>query len=162
MGVNADEYKHSDKIVSNASAPPTASRPSPRLDDKFGIVKGLLTTTHSYTGDQRILDASTRDLRRARAAALNIVPSAVPRGCRPRPPPAQGQAQRIAFAAHPQRLVVDMCIQTEKKCTPRRSMRLPRGCRGPKEGILVADEPLVSIDFRCADVSTTIDAAPPW
>lgn len=47
----------------------------PRLQDKFGIVKGCMTTTHSYTGDQRLLDASHRDLRRARAAALNIVPT---------------------------------------------------------------------------------------
>jgi glyceraldehyde-3-phosphate dehydrogenase (NAD(P)) len=45
------------------------------LDQKFGIIKGLMTTTHSYTGDQRLLDASHRDLRRARAAALNIVPT---------------------------------------------------------------------------------------
>lgn len=45
------------------------------LDEKFGIVKGTMTTTHSYTGDQRLLDASHRDLRRARAAALNIVPT---------------------------------------------------------------------------------------
>lgn len=45
------------------------------LEDKFGIVKGTMTTTHSYTGDQRLLDASHRDLRRARAAALNIVPT---------------------------------------------------------------------------------------
>lgn len=51
--------------------------PTPRqvLDEKFGIVKGTMTTTHSYTGDQRLLDASHRDLRRARAAALNIVPT---------------------------------------------------------------------------------------
>ena len=45
------------------------------LEEKFGIVKGTMTTTHSYTGDQRLLDASHRDLRRARAAALNIVPT---------------------------------------------------------------------------------------
>lgn len=45
------------------------------LNDKFGIIKGMMTTTHSYTGDQRLLDASHRDLRRARAAALNIVPT---------------------------------------------------------------------------------------
>lgn len=45
------------------------------LEDKFGVVKGTMTTTHSYTGDQRLLDASHRDLRRARAAALNIVPT---------------------------------------------------------------------------------------
>ena len=50
-------------------------RPLQVLDERFGVVKGVMTTTHSYTGDQRLLDASHRDLRRARAAALNIVPT---------------------------------------------------------------------------------------
>jgi len=54
---------------------PLPPSPSAVLDEKFGIVKGTMTTTHSYTGDQRLLDASHRDLRRARAAALNIVPT---------------------------------------------------------------------------------------
>ena len=76
VGVNADQYKHSDNIVSNASCTTNCLAPFVKvLDDKFGIVKGTMTTTHSYTGDQRILDASHRDLRRARAAALNIVPT---------------------------------------------------------------------------------------
>ena len=58
------------------SISPCLPPPFPQvLDEKFGIVKGLMTTTHSYTGDQRLLDASHRDLRRARAAALNIVPT---------------------------------------------------------------------------------------
>ena len=76
IGVNADQYTHSDKIISNASCTTNGLAPFAKvLDEKFGIVKGLMTTTHSYTGDQRILDASHRDLRRARAAALNIVPT---------------------------------------------------------------------------------------
>ncbi len=62
--------------MSTADTPHTLLNPKPQvLDEKFGIVKGTMTTTHSYTGDQRLLDASHRDLRRARAAALNIVPT---------------------------------------------------------------------------------------
>ena len=66
----------SDNIISNASCTTNCLAPFVKvLDEKFGIVKGTMTTTHSYTGDQRLLDASHRDLRRARAAALNIVPT---------------------------------------------------------------------------------------
>ena len=74
MGVN-DQYTHTDKIISNASCTTNGLAPFAKvLDDNFGIIKGLMTTTHSYTGDQRILDASHRDLRRARRR-LNIVPT---------------------------------------------------------------------------------------
>ena len=64
LGVNADQYKNSDKIISNASCTTNGLAPFVKvLNDKFGLVKGLMTTTHSYTGDQKILDASHRDLR---------------------------------------------------------------------------------------------------
>ena len=75
--MNADQYKHSDyDILSNASCTTNCLAPVVKvLDQTFGINKGLMTTIHSYTGDQRILDNSHRDLRRARAAATNIVPT---------------------------------------------------------------------------------------
>jgi len=77
VGVNADSYKHKDyDILSNASCTTNCLAPVVKvLDQTFGINKGLMTTIHSYTGDQRILDNSHRDLRRARAAATNIVPT---------------------------------------------------------------------------------------
>ena len=76
MGVNADQYKHDYPIISNASCTTNCLAPFVKIiDENFGIVKGTMTTTHSYTGDPRLLDASHRDLRRARAAALNIVPT---------------------------------------------------------------------------------------
>ncbi len=77
VGVNADQYRHEDfDIISNASCTTNCMAPLVKvLDQSLGIVKGMMTTTHSYTGDQRILDASHRDLRRARAAAVNIVPT---------------------------------------------------------------------------------------
>lgn len=75
MGVNHHKYDAAkDHIISNASCTTNCLAPFAKvLQEKFGIVKGTMTTTHSYTGDQRLLDASHRDLRRARAAALNIV-----------------------------------------------------------------------------------------
>ncbi|GFS35947.1 glyceraldehyde-3-phosphate dehydrogenase B subunit [Actinidia rufa] len=77
VGVNEGDYTHDiANIVSNASCTTNCLAPFVKiLDEEFGIVKGTMTTTHSYTGDQRLLDASHRDLRRARAAALNIVPT---------------------------------------------------------------------------------------
>lgn len=76
VGVNESDLKAEDTVVSNASCTTNCLAPFAKvIDEKFGIVKGTMTTTHSYTGDQRLLDASHRDLRRARAAALNIVPT---------------------------------------------------------------------------------------
>ena len=76
MGVNHESYKPGEfDIVSNASCTTNCLAPIAKvIDEQFGIIKGTMTTVHSYTGDQRILDASHRDLRRARAAAVNIVP----------------------------------------------------------------------------------------
>mmetsp|Transcript_148849 Transcript_148849/g.361400 ORF Transcript_148849/g.361400 Transcript_148849/m.361400 type:complete len:381 (-) Transcript_148849:147-1289(-) len=165
MGVNADDYKDSDKIISNASCTTNGLAPFAKvLDDKFGIVKGLMTTTHSYTGDQRILDASHRDLRRARAAALNIVPTSTgaAKAVALVLPQLKGKLNGIALRVPtPNVSVVDMCIQTEKKCTAEEiNAAFREAAEGPMKGILaVCDEPLVSIDFRCSDVSTSIDSA---
>ena len=77
VGVNEKDYDHNKHfIISNASCTTNCLAPVAKvLNDNFGIIKGTMTTTHSYTGDQRLLDASHRDLRRARAAAMNIVPT---------------------------------------------------------------------------------------
>ncbi|RMH65982.1 MAG: type I glyceraldehyde-3-phosphate dehydrogenase [Calditrichaeota bacterium] len=76
MGVNDDTLKASDKIVSNASCTTNCLAPLARvLHEKFGIKRGLMTTVHGYTNDQRILDLPHSDLRRARAAAENIIPT---------------------------------------------------------------------------------------
>ena len=165
VGVNADEYDSSANIVSNASCTTNCLAPFAKvLDEKFGIVKGTMTTCHSYTGDQRILDASHRDLRRARAAALNIVPTSTgaAKAVALVLPQLKGKLNGIALRVPtPNVSVVDMCIQTEKKCTAEEiNAAFREAAEGPMKGILaVADEPLVSIDFRCSDVSTTIDAA---
>lgn len=76
LGVNDDELKAEDKIVSNASCTTNCLAPVAKvLNDEFGIVKGLMTTVHAYTNDQRILDLPHSDLRRARSAAVSIIPT---------------------------------------------------------------------------------------
>ena len=165
LGVNADQYKNTDKIVSNASCTTNGLAPFVKvLDDRFGIVKGLMTTTHSYTGDQRILDASHRDLRRARAAALNIVPTSTgaAKAVALVLPQLKGKLNGIALRVPtPNVSVVDLVVQTSKKVTADEvNAAFREEAAGKLKGILaVADEPLVSCDFKCSDVSTSIDAA---
>jgi glyceraldehyde-3-phosphate dehydrogenase (NADP+) (phosphorylating) len=165
IGVNADDYKHSDNIISNASCTTNCLAPFVKvLDEKFGIVKGTMTTTHSYTGDQRLLDASHRDLRRARAAALNIVPTTTgaAKAVALVLPKLKGKLNGIALRVPtPNVSVVDLVIQVEKKTFAEEvNNAFKEAANGPMKGVLaVCEEPLVSVDFRCTDVSTSIDAS---
>merc|ERR1711966_311026 len=165
MGVNETGYTHADKIISNASCTTNGLAPFAKvLDDKFGIVQGLMTTTHSYTGDQRILDASHRDLRRARAAALNIVPTSTgaAKAVALVLPQLKGKLNGIALRVPtPNVSVVDLVVQTSKPVTAESVNEAFRvAAEGEMKGVLaITDEPLVSVDFRCTDVSTTVDAA---
>jgi len=99
--------------------PPRAANQTQQvLEEKFGIVKGMMTTTHSYTGDQRLLDASHRDARRARAAALNIVPTSTgaAKAVALVLPSMKGKLNGIALRVPtPNVSVVDLVVQTEKK-----------------------------------------------
>ena len=165
IGVNDKDYKHSDAIISNASCTTNCLAPFVKvLDEKFGIVKGTMTTTHSYTGDQRLLDASHRDLRRARAAALNIVPTTTgaAQAVALVLPRLKGKLNGIALRVPtPNVSVVDLVIQVEKKTFAEEvNAAFREAAAGPMKGVLaVADEPLVSVDFRCTDVSTSIDSS---
>jgi glyceraldehyde-3-phosphate dehydrogenase (NADP+) (phosphorylating) len=165
IGVNADQYKHSDNIISNASCTTNCLAPFVKvLDEKFGIVKGTMTTTHSYTGDQRLLDASHRDLRRARAAALNIVPTTTgaAKAVALVLPKLKGKLNGIALRVPtPNVSVVDLVIQVEKKTFAEEvNAAFREAAAGPMKGVLaVCDQPLVSVDFRCSDVSTSIDSS---
>jgi len=165
IGVNAADYKHSDVIISNASCTTNCLAPFVKvLDEKFGIVKGTMTTTHSYTGDQRLLDASHRDLRRARAAALNIVPTTTgaAKAVALVLPKMKGKLNGIALRVPtPNVSVVDLVIQVEKKTFAEEvNAAFREAAAGPMAGVLgVADIPLVSVDFRCTDVSCTIDSS---
>ncbi|DBA73451.1 hypothetical protein WJX77_000657 [Trebouxia sp. C0004] len=164
-GVNEQDYKHSDDIISNASCTTNCLAPFVKvLEDKFGIVKGTMTTTHSYTGDQRLLDASHRDLRRARAAALNIVPTTTgaAKAVALVIPSMKGKLNGIALRVPtPNVSVVDLVIQVEKKTFAEEVNEAFReSSRGPQKGYLaVSDLPLVSMDFKKTDVSTTIDSS---
>merc|ERR1712216_862580 len=164
LGVNADQYKNSDKIISNASCTTNGLAPFVKvLNDKFGLVKGLMTTTHSYTGDQKILDASHRDLRRARAAALNIVPTSTgaAKAVALVLPELKGKLNGIVESPDPERFRCRFGYPNLQEGHRRGGQqRVPESAAGPLKGILsVCDEPLVSVDFRCTDQSTTIDSA---
>jgi glyceraldehyde-3-phosphate dehydrogenase (NADP+) (phosphorylating) len=165
MGVNEGQFDADASIMSNASCTTNCLAPFVKvLDQRFGIVKAVMTTTHSYTGDQRLLDASHRDLRRARAAALNIVPTTTgaAKAVALVLPQLKGKLNGIALRVPtPNVSIVDLVLQVEKKTFAEEVNEAFReAARGPSKGILaVVDEPLVSVDFRCSDVSTSIDSS---
>nr|1JN0_A Chain A, GLYCERALDEHYDE-3-PHOSPHATE DEHYDROGENASE A [Spinacia oleracea]1JN0_B Chain B, GLYCERALDEHYDE-3-PHOSPHATE DEHYDROGENASE A [Spinacia oleracea]1JN0_O Chain O, GLYCERALDEHYDE-3-PHOSPHATE DEHYDROGENASE A [Spinacia oleracea] len=165
VGVNEEGYTHADTIISNASCTTNCLAPFVKvLDQKFGIIKGTMTTTHSYTGDQRLLDASHRDLRRARAACLNIVPTSTgaAKAVALVLPQLKGKLNGIALRVPtPNVSVVDLVVQVSKKTFAEEVNAAFRESADQElKGILsVCDEPLVSIDFRCTDVSSTIDSS---
>ncbi|CAL4928838.1 unnamed protein product [Urochloa decumbens] len=167
VGVNEGDYDHGvADIISNASCTTNCLAPFVKvLDEEFGIVKGTMTTTHSYTGDQRLLDASHRDLRRARAAALNIVPTSTgaAKAVALVLPQLKGKLNGIALRVPtPNVSVVDLVINTEKKGMTADDVNAAfrKAADGPLNGVLgVCDEPLVSVDFRCSDVSSSIDSS---
>ncbi|XP_074310744.1 glyceraldehyde-3-phosphate dehydrogenase A, chloroplastic [Silene latifolia] len=165
VGVNEEGYTHADTIISNASCTTNCLAPFVKvLDQKFGIIKGTMTTTHSYTGDQRLLDASHRDLRRARAAALNIVPTSTgaAKAVALVLPNLKGKLNGIALRVPtPNVSVVDLVVQVSKKTFAEEVNAAFREAADKElKGILsVCDEPLVSVDFRCSDVSSTVDSS---
>ncbi len=164
MGVNDKDYKPGEfDIVSNASCTTNCLAPVVKvINDQFGIIKGTMTTTHSYTGDQRILDASHRDLRRARAAAENIVPTSTGAAVAVALvlPELKGKLNGIAMRVPtPNVSVVDLVAQVEKKTIVEEvNGALKKAAEGELKGILgYTDLPLVSSDFKGTDVSSTID-----
>ncbi|KAH7518991.1 glyceraldehyde-3-phosphate dehydrogenase A, chloroplastic [Ziziphus jujuba] len=165
VGVNADAYNPDEPIISNASCTTNCLAPFVKvLDQKFGIIKGTMTTTHSYTGDQRLLDASHRDLRRARAAALNIVPTSTgaAKAVALVLPTLKGKLNGIALRVPtPNVSVVDLVVQVSKKTFAEEVNAAFRDSADKelKDILSVCDEPLVSVDFRCSDVSSTVDSS---
>lgn len=164
VGVNHEEYKPNEyDIVSNASCTTNCLAPIVKvIHEQFGIIKGAMTTTHSYTGDQRILDASHRDLRRARAAAANIVPTSTgaAKAVALVYPAVKGKLNGIALRVPtPNVSVVDLVAQVEKKTIAEEVNEvLKKASEGQMKGILgYTDLPLVSSDFKGTDVSSTVD-----
>jgi len=165
MGVNHQEYdpqKH--HIVSNASCTTNCLAPVCKvLLDNFGIEKGLMTTTHAYTGDQRLLDFPHKDLRRARSAALSMVPTTTgaAKAVALVLPQLEGKLNGIAVRVPtPNVSLVDLTAQLSKPATV---VEINKAMKEASEtylkGILAyCEEPLVSIDFNGTTVSSTLDA----
>lgn len=165
MGVNHQEYdpqRH--HIVSNASCTTNCLAPVCKvLLDNFGIEKGLMTTTHAYTGDQRLLDFPHKDLRRARAAALSMIPTTTgaARAVSLVLPQLAGRLNGMAIRVPtPNVSVVDLVAQLSKSATVDEiNKAMKEAAEGHLKGILsYSDKPLVSIDFNGTTVSSTLDA----
>ncbi len=166
VGVNEQDYEHDkDNVISNASCTTNCLAPVVKvLNDNFGIIKGTMTTTHSYTGDQRILDASHRDLRRARAAAVNIVPTSTgaAKAVALVIPEMKGKLNGIAMRVPtPNVSVVDLVAQVEKSTIAEQVNDIFKSAsEGSMKGVLgYNDLPLVSCDYRGTDVSSIVDAS---
>ena len=164
MGVNQHEYdpqKH--HIVSNASCTTNCLAPVCKvLLDNFGIEKGLMTTTHAYTGDQRILDFPHKDLRRARAAALSMIPTTTgaAKAVALVLPRLEGKLNGMAIRVPtPNVSVVDLVAQLSKPATVDEvNHALKEASETYLKGILAySQEPLVSVDFNGTSVSSTAD-----
>ena len=165
VGVNADQYRHEDfDIISNASCTTNCMAPLVKvLDQSLGIVKGMMTTTHSYTGDQRILDASHRDLRRARAAAVNIVPTSTGAATAVALvyPPMKGKLNGIAMRVPtPNVSVVDMVLEVSRATTKEEVNAIFKAAseNGMKGIIKYSDLPHDSTDHAGTYESTIVDA----
>jgi glyceraldehyde 3-phosphate dehydrogenase len=164
-GINLDVYRPGEHhIISNASCTTNCLAPVAKvLHETFGIVSGLMTTIHSYTNDQKILDLPHKDLRRARAAALSMIPTSTgaAKALKEVLPAMAGKLDGTAIRVPtPNVSLVDLTVRLEK---PARRDQINDAYRkaaaGPLEGILaVSDEPLVSCDFNGDLHSAIVDA----
>ena len=166
MGVNHDLYdpkKH--RIISNASCTTNCLAPVVKvLHDSFGLEHGLITTVHSYTNDQRILDLPHKDLRRARAAAVSMIPTTTgaAKAVSKVIPALKGRLDGMAIRVPtPNVSVVDLVATLNKPVTEVSvNAALKKAARGSLKGILAYEElPLVSVDYNGTAVSSTVDAA---
>jgi glyceraldehyde 3-phosphate dehydrogenase len=166
IGINTESYdpgKH--HVISNASCTTNCLAPVAKvLHESFGIVSGLMTTIHSYTNDQQILDLPHKDLRRARAAALSMIPTTTgaAKALKEVLPALGGKLDGMAIRVPtPNVSLVDLTVKLEKKATAQEvndAFRAAAG--GALKGVLaVSDEPLVSIDYNGNRHSSTVDAA---
>jgi glyceraldehyde 3-phosphate dehydrogenase len=165
LGVNHDKYdpaKH--HIISNASCTTNCLAPAAKVVfDNFGIVRGMMTTVHSYTNDQRILDLPHKDLRRARAAALNIIPTTTgaAKALALVMPELKGKFDGFSLRVPtPTVSIVDFVAETQKPATVEElNAKFKAAAEGSMKGILgYCDEPLVSMDFKGDARSSIIDA----
>jgi glyceraldehyde 3-phosphate dehydrogenase len=164
LGVNEDKYdpaKH--HVISNASCTTNCLAPAAKvLNDGWGIVRGLMTTIHAYTNDQRILDLPHKDLRRARAAALNIIPTTTgaAKAVALVIPELKGKFDGYALRVPtPTVSIVDFVAEVKNKATVEAvNAAFQKAAEGPMKGILgITMEPLVSMDFKGDTRSSIVD-----
>ena len=163
-GVNHKNYKPAEHhILSNGSCTTNCLAPVAKvLLENFGIVKGMMTTVHSYTNDQRILDLQHKDLRRARAACLAMIPTTTgaAKAISLVIPELTGKLDGLAVRVPtPNVSLVDFVCETERDVTAAEvNKALLDAANGPLKGILAAiDEPLVSIDYNGSSTSSNVD-----
>ena len=165
MGVNEetlDPKKH--RIISNASCTTNCLAPVAKvIHNEFKIIKGLMTTIHSYTNDQRILDLPHKDLRRARAAAMNMIPTTTgaAKAVGLVLPDLKGKLNGLAIRVPtPNVSVVDLVAEVSKEVTVEEvNGALKKAAEGPMKGILqYSEEPLVSIDLNGNNHSAIVDS----
>jgi len=165
LGVNDKTYdpaKH--HVVSNASCTTNCLAPVAKvMQETFGIVHGTMTTIHSYTNDQRLLDLPHSDLRRARAAALSMIPTSTgaAKALHLVIPELKGKLDGYAMRVPtPNVSVVDLTVTTEKPCSVAAiNAAMKSAAEGPMKGILeFSEEELVSVDFRGNPRSSIVDA----
>jgi len=163
IGVNEHEYKSDEDIVSNGSCTTNCLAPMIKvLDDKFGVEKGFMTTTHSYTNDQRVLDLPHRDPRRARAAALSIIPTTTgaAKTVGKVMPHLKGQLDGISLRVPtPVVSIVDfVCTVRDEATVEEINNAFKSAAENEMIGILgVSDEGLVSMDFKGDPRSAIVD-----
>ncbi len=165
MGVNEetlDPKNH--RIISNASCTTNCLAPVAKvIHNEFKIIKGLMTTIHSYTNDQRILDLPHKDLRRARAAAMNMIPTTTgaAKAVGLVLPELKGKLNGLAIRVPtPNVSVVDLVVEVSKEVTVEEvNEALKKAAEGPMKGILqYSEEPLVSIDLNGNNHSAIVDS----
>ena len=166
MGINEDNYDPArDQVISNASCTTNCIAPVVKvLNDRFEITRGLMTTVHAYTNDQRLLDFAHKDLRRARAAALNIIPTTTgaAKAVAEVIPELKGKLHGLALRVPtPTVSICDLVADLGKDVTDKEVNEAFREeSRGRLKGILdVTDLPLVSSDFRGDTASSILDAS---
>jgi glyceraldehyde 3-phosphate dehydrogenase len=165
LGVNEEQYvpeKHN--VISNASCTTNCIAPVAKvLHQSFGISKGFMTTIHAYTNDQQLLDKAHNDLRRARAAAINIIPTTTgaARAVTQVIPELKGKLHGLAFRVPVATVsVVDLVADLDQEVTVEQvNQAFQVAAEGPLTGILeYCQEPLVSIDFKGNPASSIVDA----
>jgi glyceraldehyde 3-phosphate dehydrogenase len=165
-GINLEVYKPAEHhLISNASCTTNCLAPVAKvLHEQFGIISGIMTTIHSYTNDQQILDLPHKDLRRARAAALSMIPTTTgaAKALKEVLPALAGKLDGWAIRVPtPNVSIVDLTARVEKPITAQAVNDAFRAAAaGPLKGILqVVDEPLVSTDFNGDRHSSSVDSA---